>query len=398
VLVLKEVSSILQEVYVEPKAYYEVNAAIYSEYYEDESVLLKDLLFPDLSNLYKTEKFRKLKAEPGTFRKKFTEVLFAGDYTNLKKAMGIDPANINSRIQAAGLPTDTAMQIYSNSSGVAIYFPYSENFVVPLTTSYFDNINTDPFGYLATVIPADREADSAPGSQPVRRKRTVNNEIEWYIGYNSITVNDTYAETFPTHIVGVGAELRQLSPNQVGQVYLVQIGEVKCTKVNYDKLISLGGYLQGGGPDLRFCRGDAYLTQNADQQITSPQNVVQANPTRKQCKKSQWINVYAIWDGNWEINNLNQVFAIYEEDKKGSKTVSLSVKTTVKLDTVTSIEGTVGFSWTFTTEDDIIRQLGWNRESFYLYNQGGLSNGCGVRGGWTVYDCNSFVSYTMPTQ
>jgi hypothetical protein len=47
---------------------------------------------------------------------------------------------------------------------------------------------------------------------------------------------------------------------------------------------------------------------------------------------------------------------------------------------------------------DIIRQLGWNRESFYLYNRGGLANGCGTRDGFTVYDCNSDVVYTMPEQ
>ena len=52
VSILKEVGKILQEIYKSPKPYFEVNAAIYSEYYEDERVLLKDLLFPEINPLY----------------------------------------------------------------------------------------------------------------------------------------------------------------------------------------------------------------------------------------------------------------------------------------------------------------------------------------------------------
>lgn len=133
--------------------------------------------------------------------------------------------------------------------------------------------------------------------------------------------------------------------------------------------------------------------------LQTPQNVVSANPTRKQCKNSEWIPVYSIWDSDWQPNNFNQVFAIYEEDKQGTSTVNISLKTTVKIDSLnTTAEGTVGFSWTFKTQDEIPRQLPWSRQSFYQYNQGGLNNNCGTRSGFTVYDCFSTVSYTMPTQ
>ena len=47
VALIKEVASILETVYQDPYAYYEVNTTIYSEYYDDERVLLKDLLFPN---------------------------------------------------------------------------------------------------------------------------------------------------------------------------------------------------------------------------------------------------------------------------------------------------------------------------------------------------------------
>ena len=49
VAVIKEVGIVLENVYQDPKAFYEVCAAIYSEYYQDESVLLKDLLLPETS-------------------------------------------------------------------------------------------------------------------------------------------------------------------------------------------------------------------------------------------------------------------------------------------------------------------------------------------------------------
>ncbi len=120
--------------------------------------------------------------------------------------------------------------------------------------------------------------------------------------------------------------------------------------------------------------------------------------TRKQARKETWKTVNSIWDANWESANTEQVFAIYEEDKEGTSTLNLSVSTTVRIDSSTTATGTVGFSFTFKTQDEIPRQLGWNRQSFYLYNRGTLNNGCGTRNGFTVYDCNSPVVYTMPEQ
>ena len=42
--VTKEVADILQQVYTDREAYMEVNAAIFRGYYNDERILLKDLL------------------------------------------------------------------------------------------------------------------------------------------------------------------------------------------------------------------------------------------------------------------------------------------------------------------------------------------------------------------
>lgn len=168
VAILEEVGDILGKVYKNPKAFHEVNAAIYSEYYEDERVLLKDLLFPEVSRLYQTKKFKSFHAYTGTFKEEFMKVLNNGDYPNLKKELSVTPpiSNRNQRIYME-TPTDIAKEIFSNSSGVAIYFPYSENFAVPLTTDYFDNVNKSPTGYLATIVSAQSDADNGFGRRPV---------------------------------------------------------------------------------------------------------------------------------------------------------------------------------------------------------------------------------------
>jgi hypothetical protein len=390
VAILEEVGDILGKVYQNPKAFQEANAAIYSEYYEDERVLLKDLLFPEVSRLYKTNRFKSFHAYTGSFKEEFIKILNNGNYPNLKKELSVSSSNNvrNQRIYMES-PTDTEKEIFSNSSGVAIYFPYSENFAVPLTTTYFDNVNTSPTGYLATIVSAQSDADVGFGRKPVI---TGSNRVSLV----ACMVDDSYCEINPTHIVTVGAEPIMQDPPQTPVVNIVFIGDVRCTK-QYDRLISFTG--NGGGSELRFVRADGYLQQQSTTgQITAPQNVISVNLKRKEIRKGTWKTVMAIWDSNWEPDNLQQVFAIYEDDTQGSKTFSGSLQTTLKVDANTSTVGTIGYSITVTSNDDIIRQLNWNRTSFYQYNHGGLNNGCGVRNAWTVYDCNTPVMYTMPQQ
>lgn len=410
VALLKDVSKMLKVVYQDPKAYYEVNAAILSGYYEDERVLLKDLLFPETSPLYKREAFKKFAAEPGHFKKRFYAALDTGSYPHLEAALNAKKRIYNNQLSgikpiqelSAAVPADTSLEIFSNSNGVSIYFPYSENFGSNFTPAFFDNINTDPLGNLATIVAADRQADSGPGEEPTSQMFISNDGIvSFIIDYRTVTVDDDYAELKPTHIVGIGADPRNVimeEPIPTNPAYVVFIGEVKCTFVKYDHLISFNGTLQSGGPDIRFCRGDAYLTLNANQQITTPQGIVAADLTRKQARKGSWVPIYSIWDSNWEPDNKEQIFAIYEEDKQGTVTINLSQKTTVKVDDLATAERNVGFSLTFITQDLIQTQLSWNRASFFQFNRGGLNNGCGTRNGWQIYDCNSRISYTMPVQ
>jgi hypothetical protein len=397
----KEVTDLLKNVYQDPKALYEVCAAIYSGYYKDERVLLKDLLFPETSPIYKSEEFKNRKAEPGVFKNVFWEFYQKGDYPYLKEALKPKSKRGNENLlsiesNTAAFPTDTSMEIFSNSNGVSIYFPYSENFGSSFTPSYFDNINKSVYGPLATLVNADRESDSGLGSEPyIVERREYSGPVFYYIFYRTVTVDDTYAEQKPTHIVGVSAEPAKIQSVMDIQGKLVFIGDVKCTK-QYDRLISFTG--NGGGSELRFIRGDGYLKQNDNGQITSPENTISVNLTRKNIRKEQWKKVYSIWDSNWEQDNKEQVFGIYEEDNEGSKTFNGSIQTTLKFGDNSTQIGPIGFSMTVKSNDPIIRQLNWNRESFFQFNRGGLNNGCGVKDGWTIYDCNTSVMYTMPEQ
>jgi hypothetical protein len=372
---IKEFSAALKNVYKNLWALYEVNATIKSGYYIDERVLLRDLLTPEKSPLYKTEAFRQYKAKAGAFKQAFANELSEGNYPLLQSAIGLPAASITGRVE--DWPTvDQANEIWSNESGLCIYFPYSEDFTF---SNPFDvNINTVN-GQLVTIVTADREADEGPGEWPYYCSSDPNEPVNlenMTVCFTQVMINDGYAEVDPVHIVGVGAE--PATPNGTTgtqTVYVVFIGEVRCSK-QYDNLISFNGYLQGGGPELRFCRGSGYLVQDGNGQINTAQNIIQVNPTRKQVRKDKWITINSIWDADWKEDNLNQVFAIYEEDKQGTATLTTSLQTTVTITpptggnpAVTDVR-TVSFSWTFKTQDDIIRQLAWGRESFFQYNQG----------------------------
>ena len=400
---IKEFTAAVKNVYRNLWALHEVNATIKSGYYIDERVLLKDLLTPEKSPLYKTEAFKKFNARAGSFKKMFANELSKGGYPLLQAAIGVPTTSANGKEMNDWPVVDPTQEIWSGESGLCIYFPYSENYTF---SNPFDvNINTLN-GQLVSVAAADRDADEGPGERPYYCSSDPNdpaNMENLSICFTQVNINDGYADVDPTHIMSVGAEPAGPSGTTgTASVYVVFIGEVRCGK-QYDNLISFTG--NGGGSELRFIRGSGYLSHDASGQINSPQNVIQVNPTRKQIRHDRWTQVNQMWDSNWEEDNLNQVFAIYEEDNRSTKTIGVTFTTTVTL-TPGSGGGpgatgtrTLNFSWTVSTQDDIIRQLEWNRESFFLYNQGGLNNGCGLRpSGFTFYDCNADVGYSMPTQ
>jgi hypothetical protein len=398
--VIKEVTSILKKIYKDPKVKYEVTSTIRSEYYVDETVLLKDLLTPNKSPLYQTPKFIETRSGKGFFKAAFAEELLKGQYPLLEGIMG-EPPSPSTRSMDEWPSIDYTQEIWTDSYGVHIYFPYSEYHP---SINPFDASNNTEYGQMITIVAADREADSAPGYEPYVQSDPNLPMCPDNICYNSVTVDDSYAEGHPVNIVGVGVEPTGANiTSGTAQVYVVFIGDVKCSK-QYDRFISFTG--NGGGTELRFIRGDNYLQLNNNLQVTNPGDLLPVDIKRKDCRgNGNWKTVNGMWDSDWEVDNLEQVFGIYEEDNQNTQTFTGSLQTTLTIPPIppaTTSSGTVvgnrGYSLQIISDDDIIRQHNWSRASFYQYNQGGLNNGCNTRNSWTIYDCSTYVWYTMPTQ
>jgi hypothetical protein len=425
----KDIAEILEYVYQDARAYYEVNAAIYSEYYDDETVLIYDLLFPEKSQLYKREEFKKLKSPEGVFKKRFFEALAAGEYPVLKEAMGLKKASTQlSGIErgikkwetlAAASPADTAIEIYSNSSGASIYFPYSENFGSVFTSTYFDNINTNPRGKTATIVAADREADSGPGREPyICGTRDV-----MKLCYNNVTVNDDYAEINPTHIIGGGADVMcHVGCTPPGQpptpgVQRVYIGYVRLNMGGSqpDNFISLSK-MNGGGAEISIGKASGYLKYE-NEQVTGFEDKITPDKKfkRKEIRKGKWRALHSMWEPDWIPADKELILGVWEEDNTGEQTFTGSLTTTVKVPVAGgTIEALRGLSYNIKikSKEPIIRTIKMDHTSYFQaakFNQGG----CGFKMtdwkgtyydtyelptgyNWPIYDCNVAFSWTWP--
>lgn len=403
VAVLQEVGNILIKVYQNPKPYFEVNAAIYSDYYNDERVLLKDLLFPQISQLYQTPKFKSFNVTVGSFREAFIKTLKEGDYPNLKQELsGTSLLNSNLRTDAS-VPADTAKEIFTNSSGVAIYFPYSENFGSNFTTNYFNNINNPEWGPLATISSADREADTGPGQKPTRWWDANGDP---HITYTPVTISDSYAELYATHIVGVGAEPLRINPANPPPPTNVNRVFVGWTKINnkhqYDKLISFTG--NGGGSEIKIRRISGYLQFQNQQVIDFTGDFGDVDFKRRDIRKGNWKRIYFVWDPDWVSANTEQVIAVYEDDTEGTSTFTGSLSTTVTISQGNTIAGSVGFSVQVKTQDELILQRKITRIAYF--GAAKADQGCGFQTQdntflpagqyWPIYDCGANWNYTWP--
>lgn len=406
VTVIKEVTDILKQVYSKPKAVQEVVATIRTEYYVDERVLLKDLLTPEESPVYQTEKFRTSGVEKGVFKTAFFEAYAKGNYPNLRAAL--KPANGNYRTAEQGI--DTTHEIWTNSNGVSIYFPYSEDFPGFNPNS---STNNTVDGDLITLVAADREADSGPGDEPYycSPDGTVTGIT---VCYRPVTVDDAYAEARATNIVGVGAHpvrIMRDPPPPSANVNRVFVGWVRLSK-QYDKFISFDSR-NGGGSELKIGRISGYL-QFQNQQVTNfAGDQIAKDIKRRDINRKNWMRVYAVWDEDWVSANLEQIYVIYEEDAEGTEAFTGSLNTTVRVDSSTTATGTIGYSVNYKSQDDLILQSKYSRSGYFgaaKTNQGCGFQMCDGKTGycrydtdflpsgqyWPVYNCGANVSFTWP--
>lgn len=406
---IKEISSILKQIYKNLWASYEVKAAINTGYYEDETVPIRDLLTPDKSPLYKSQKFISTGARAGVFKEAFEEELLKGNYPNLVKEMGLPPSS-STRTTAEGWPSvDTVQEIWTDQYGYSIYFPYSEDH--PLVNPL--NINNNTFGgQLVTIVSADREADSGPGDEPYKCRIDPNEP--WgldniTICYNTVTVDDDYAELRATNIVGIGAEPARIMtdpPPPSTNINRVFHGWSRLMQ-QLDRFISFS--VNGGGSEIKVARINGYL-QFQNQQVTNfAGDVATVYYTRKEIRKKRWKRVYTVWDADWTPDNLEQTYAVWEDDTEGTKTFSGSLSTTVRIDSNITATGNIGFSVSVKTQDELVTQRKITRTAYFgaaKDDQGWGYQMCDDKGCryddtflptgqyWPIYDYGSIWGYT----
>ena len=200
------------------------------------------------------------------------------------------------------------------------------------------------------------------------------------------------ADNYPTHVVGMSqpSVASVVAPGTT--VYKVQIGYAKL-RYQRDKLFSITG--NGGGSEVMICRASGYLKYDG-QQITSFQDVIPVNFTRRDIRKGKWVRIYSTWDPDWNVEDKEQVLTVYEDDNANEVTVSGSIETTIKLSDNSLKIGPLSYSIKVKTQDAILRQIKLDRNSYFL--DANNDQGHGEMGGWPIYDNGNRqpFAYTMP--
>lgn len=398
---LNKITEIFKELYKEKSNLKVVNAAILSKAYSDQSVLLKDLIYPNGSWLSKVEKFNLLTVKWNISIENFAANFWKEVEKKHDPSFYIFLSNLNianKNHNASGSIRSNALYD-ANGYPISIYFPYLEQFVVPGVTGegYYEPITT--------IVTATADADEGWGSQPF----FIDGVFQYY---TQVLVNDDYAIANPTQIIGVNGiepEMQSTStpppPSSAPGVNRVYIGDGLC-KIQYDRLISFTG--NGGGSEIKYCRLSGYL-QPVNGQISSFQDIISVNFNRYEIREQHWALVSSTWDDDWVAADLEQVLAIYEEDNTNTKTFNGSIGTTLTVDTGSTISGNIGFTVSIQSQDEIIRQLKISRNSYFtgaFQDQGfGFSGNylflpLPITHGWPHYDAipnaGANVGWTWP--
>ncbi|MEP7256987.1 MAG: hypothetical protein ABI687_01330, partial [Flavitalea sp.] len=403
----REIAAILERIYYYPEVYYEVNAAIYSGYYEDERVLIKDLLFPQISGLYQHKRFKVFKSIAGRFRKFFMDEVKRGKYSLTQSALGEEEQKtvVTSEGLMPGRLQGLANPLLQTLLSTAIYFPYSDNFTVQFTSLYNEMISKTVSVPAATIVSADRDADAAPGREAYSCGLGAVASC-----YKTVTVDDAYASAKATHIITSGAE-RSVADAAIEPVSGVAISRVyhgwsKLTQ-QLDKLISFTG--NGGGSEIKIARISGYLQTKEQQVVSFSGDIATVYYKRGDIRYQRWKRVFSVWDVDWKEDNKEQVYAVYEDDTQGTKKLKGSLTTTINLPGKPSPGKTVAdisFDVSVITQDEIITQRNIDRYSYFRdakNNQGwgylGDTNDFLSAGkDWPVLDGGAVWSYTLPNR
>lgn len=182
---LSKVTDIFKELYKTKSNIKLVNAAIYSRTYTDESVYLKDLIYPNESILVRNKNFVNLTGKWGITLKSFSVNFWEEVRKKNDKLFEIFLTNL---IQPSFPSLSIGASESNQSQQVTVYFPYSEQFILP-DDGYFQPITS--------IVTATADADEGWGNLPFYDNQ---GNLQYYF---QVLVNDDYAFENPTHIIGV---------------------------------------------------------------------------------------------------------------------------------------------------------------------------------------------------
>lgn len=393
---LGKVTNVIKELYKNPKHTNLVKAAIYAKAYTDESILLRDLIYPDNSVLPYNGKFAEL-----CKRKNLTLTDFSKDFwQEVDKANDVTFKQFLNSLKVETVASRGVAGAFID--GVSIYYPYSNVFEdVDLGDNDGGGSQSGPM----TVVTATADADQGWGTVPYTNS-------DGSTRYETVLVDDEYAENHPTQIIGAnGVEPYTQGPTTASLVFApgppiqvpglprsvkeVWISHLQCKK-HYDKLIS--ATLNGGGNEMVFTRGDGYLKLSDGRATGDVGAVGERSISRWHITHSKFHDFNTLWDGDWELDNREQNIALYERDNRNEQTFKGTLKTTLStgIPAAPKADGDIGFEFKFKSDDAIIFNTNLKQDVFFVLNRLDLEGGFyPIQQGWPIRRILSEDSYTL---
>ncbi len=347
---MDEASKILSKMVLNQDVLNEVSAMVNKKMYSDDFVFFEDLFYPQRNALLKSARmdFSVFEAE---FDKNY-------DLLGLKSGAMDDLKN------------------YLIENNLVLYVPYplddysSDNQIPSIS---FHPLLNDSTNYGYEPIPPSSGKSATMKS------------------YDVVDINEEYSVSKPLYLIlplepedpivkdtPIPQPKNKLDEISIGHVYL---------RNQLDGLFS-------GGSELRFEKGG--INVSADGHVTGVfDNILGCNISRSTIRYASkgwekgFVNLNAVWETNWKPEELELVFAVWEEDDKSERTLTLGGKTTygtdVKLDSFVTAKAGQEFNYTvskkFYSQDEVIYALAWDRNWFFATNK--IDNGWSFRGAFT---------------
>lgn len=266
-----------------------------------------------------------------------------------------------------------------------IYWPYAEDFEGTETPALVAH-------------PMDESVEAALGYAPTSAdsdgQQSNNLTSSALLEYTEVMIDESYAQSNATWVV-VPAPIPYPDPipqpapdddtEPSGSVVRVSLGWVQCRQ-QFDTFWS-------GGSELRFVRVEPNAING---ELESSKTEIEVNASRKDCGRKRWKEVKTAWDSNWEKEDKDQGFVVYEWDRftwGGEWDYSLGYEGDAGVEGLeidTQVEGTIKFN-----NGGPVYKTTINRDSYLAFNDTDLDL-LGTRDGFGIRGAGTGVRFTFP--